>query len=648
MSSTLLFRALGSFSCVFLFGFLCSSASCRVADAAGTPVLQALNCTSAAGNYTQDSAYAANLGQLLLALPNQTVSKNGGFFNGTAGNGTAGTVYGLAMCAADFSRADCMDCLTAASSSAGGVVKRCPGSTSVIAMFDQCLLRYSDRNFFGTAETDIVYGSKGDVLSTRGTVSSTLKQGLFYLSGQAARSPVRFAASETAEPFAVVQCTWDLPPDACKSCLDALATNASDLFEITTRGERKSFSCRVRYDVNTSFTLVPFNISTAGTPGPGSVISTKNNNGPVMIGSIIAAVVLVVLISVVVWLCVRHKSTKKVALAGPKSYSQEELYAATNGFSNDRKLGQGAFGAVYLGVLADHSQTHVAVKRIQRMSEAAWQEFVAEITIVSQLKHRNIVDLIGWCDDRNNALLVYELMDRSLDYHLYPPPPERVGEETEVVLDWKKRYNIILDMANGLLYLHTARNECVLHRDIKPSNVMLDEKLSCAKLCDFGLVKQIDHAEGTPGRQTTITGTLSYLDPECIRTSIVSTASDVYSFGLVMLEIVTARQPTTLQHGHSKKNTLVEWVEESFRHRKSVADMADQRLKGEFDTEQIERVIRVGLLCVLPEPKQRPDMATVVDYLKGRTAVPEPYPAGAADRHAANSYESSPVSLLVK
>uniref|UniRef100_J3N1E2 Protein kinase domain-containing protein n=1 Tax=Oryza brachyantha TaxID=4533 RepID=J3N1E2_ORYBR len=542
MSSTLLFRALGSFSCVFLFGFLCSSASCRVADAAGTPVLQALNCTSAAGNYTQDSAYAANLGQLLLALPNQTVSKNGGFFNGTAGNGTAGTVYGLAMCAADFSRADCMDCLTAASSSAGGVVKRCPGSTSVIAMFDQCLLRYSDRNFFGTAETDIVYGSKGDVLSTRGTVSSTLKQGLFYLSGQAARSPVRFAASETAEPFAVVQCTWDLPPDACKSCLDALATNASDLFEITTRGERKSFSCRVRYDVNTSFTLVPFNISTAGTPGPGSVISTKNNNGPVMIGSIIAAVVLVVLISVVVWLCVRHKSTKKVALAGPKSYSQEELYAATNGFSNDRKLGQGAFGAVYLGVLADHSQTHVAVKRIQRMSEAAWQEFVAEITIVSQLKHRNIVDLIGW-------------------------------------------YNIILDMANGLLYLHTARNECVLHRDIKPSNVMLDEKLSCAKLCDFGLVKQIDHAEGTPGRQTTITGTLSYLDPECIRTSI---------------------------HGHSKKNTLVEWVEESFRHRKSVADMADQRLKGEFDTEQIERVIRVGLLCVLPEPKQRPDMATVV------------------------------------
>lgn len=108
------------------------------------------------------------------------------------------------------------------------------------------------------------------------------------------------------------------------------------------------------------------------------------------------------------------------------------------------------------------------------------------------------------------------------------------------------RYNIILDMANGLQYLHTARNECVLHRDIKPSNVMLDENLSCAKLCDFGLVKQINHDEVTPGRQTTVIGTRSYLDPECIRTSIVSAASDVHSFGLVLLEIACGRQPTML------------------------------------------------------------------------------------------------------
>uniref|UniRef100_A0A0E0QX17 Protein kinase domain-containing protein n=1 Tax=Oryza rufipogon TaxID=4529 RepID=A0A0E0QX17_ORYRU len=541
MLTTFVYHALGSFSCVCLLCFASSLVS--LADAGGAPVLQALECTStAAGNYTQDGAYAANLGRLLAMLPNETVSKNGGFFNGTVGNGTA-TVYGLAMCAADFSRADCMDCLVvAAGISAGGVVKRCPGSTTVSAMFDQCLLRYSDSSFFGTA----------------------------HISGELAGA----VRGERDEPVhAGAQCTWDLPPDACKGCLDALAANVSATFPATARGERKSYSCRVRYDVNTSFMVVPFNLSTgsAGTPtsslaGPGSVNSAKNN-GPVMIGSIVAAVVFVVLVSVVVWLCVRHRAIKKVALAGPRSYSYEELYTATNGFSDERKLGQGAFGAVYRGVLSDPSQTLVAVKKIQRMSEAAWQEFVAVITIVTQLKHRNIVDLMGW-------------------------------------------YNIILDMANGLQYLHTARNECVLHRDIKPSNVMLDENLSCAKLCDFGLVKQINHDEVTPGRQTTVIGTRSYLDPECIRTSIVSAASDVYSFGLVLLEIACGRQPTMLAAAWPQQQEQPR--RDSFRHRKSVADMADERLKGDFDEEQIERVIRVGFLCVLPEPDKRPDMATVV------------------------------------
>uniref|UniRef100_A0A0E0QX16 Protein kinase domain-containing protein n=1 Tax=Oryza rufipogon TaxID=4529 RepID=A0A0E0QX16_ORYRU len=550
MLTTFVYHALGSFSCVCLLCFASSLVS--LADAGGAPVLQALECTStAAGNYTQDGAYAANLGRLLAMLPNETVSKNGGFFNGTVGNGTA-TVYGLAMCAADFSRADCMDCLVvAAGISAGGVVKRCPGSTTVSAMFDQCLLRYSDSSFFGTA----------------------------HISGELAGA----VRGERDEPVhAGAQCTWDLPPDACKGCLDALAANVSATFPATARGERKSYSCRVRYDVNTSFMVVPFNLSTgsAGTPtsslaGPGSVNSAKNN-GPVMIGSIVAAVVFVVLVSVVVWLCVRHRAIKKVALAGPRSYSYEELYTATNGFSDERKLGQGAFGAVYRGVLSDPSQTLVAVKKIQRMSEAAWQEFVAVITIVTQLKHRNIVDLMGWCDDRNNLCL----------------------------------YNIILDMANGLQYLHTARNECVLHRDIKPSNVMLDENLSCAKLCDFGLVKQINHDEVTPGRQTTVIGTRSYLDPECIRTSIVSAASDVYSFGLVLLEIACGRQPTMLAAAWPQQQEQPR--RDSFRHRKSVADMADERLKGDFDEEQIERVIRVGFLCVLPEPDKRPDMATVV------------------------------------
>ncbi|KAL5225157.1 hypothetical protein ABZP36_011796 [Zizania latifolia] len=366
-----------------------------------------------------------------------------------------------------------------------------------------------------------------------------------------------------------------------------------------------------------------------------------------MVGSIVAAAVFAFLVSVFICLCVRRKSAKKHSLvAGPRAYSYEELYTATNGFSDERKLGQGSFGAVYRGVLADQSQTCVAVKKIQRMSHAAWQEYVAEIKIVSRLKHRNIVELLGWCDDRGHLLLVYELMDRSLDHHLYPP--RRIGESdgVPVVLDWKKRYKITIDMGNGLQYLHTGLNECVLHRDIKPSNVMVDETVSRAKLCDFGLVRQISHDQ-TPGRMT-VTGTRSYLDPDCIKTCTVSAASDVYSFGLVLLEIACGRQPTMLPHGHHDKNSLVEWVHESVCQRKSVAEMADERLQGEFDKKQIERVMRVGFLCVLAEPDKRPDMATVMDYLKGKTDAPEPYLANpAATTRSASNYESSPSSLLI-
>lgn len=144
-----------SFFRLLLSCFLLAVTTTRSSDAAGAPQLQAIDC-STEGNYTATDAYAANLDQLLATLPINTVSKNGGFFNGTAGQGAA-TVYGLAMCSADFSRPDCTDCLTAASSNGTGLAKRCPGSVTASIMFDQCMIRYSNRSFFGTAETGMIY-----------------------------------------------------------------------------------------------------------------------------------------------------------------------------------------------------------------------------------------------------------------------------------------------------------------------------------------------------------------------------------------------------------------------------------------------------------------------------------------------------------
>ncbi|KAG0516459.1 hypothetical protein BDA96_09G005100 [Sorghum bicolor] len=244
-----------SFFHLLLSCFLLAATS-RSSDAGGgAPQLQDIDC-STEGNYTATDAYAAKLNQLLATLPITTVSKNGGFFNGTVGQGTPVVVYGLAMCSADFSRPDCTDCLTAASSNATGLAKRCPGSVTASIMFDQCMIRYSNRSFFGTAETDIAFSqTSSEIVASKIQYSDNLKQGLAYLSAQAAMSPERFAASSTA-PFALVQCTWDLPSDKCKACIDTLSANATNLFQVGIEGQTKTYSCRVRYS-NASFTVVP-------------------------------------------------------------------------------------------------------------------------------------------------------------------------------------------------------------------------------------------------------------------------------------------------------------------------------------------------------------------------------------------------------
>ncbi|KAF8779690.1 hypothetical protein HU200_002442 [Digitaria exilis] len=260
-------------SCLVLAGHLHTRC-----DAAGTAVLQALNC-STAGNYTPSGAYAGNLNQLLAALPDTTVSKSGGFFNGTAGQpGAAGTAYALALCPVDVARADCRDCLAMATSNSSGLVKQCPGSSTVLAAYDQCLLRYSDVAFFGTAYTDVVYAWYGpDRLQTmvQNSYSSALKQSLAVLGSQAASSPQRFAVSK-ASPYALVQCTWDLTADGCESCLGLLATNASDFMTIKSAGEVRTFSCRVRHS-NDTFDVFPF--ADLGVVVSGTTNNTISNPG---------------------------------------------------------------------------------------------------------------------------------------------------------------------------------------------------------------------------------------------------------------------------------------------------------------------------------------------------------------------------------
>ena len=172
--------------------------------------------------------------------------------------------------------------------------------------------------------------------------------------------------------------------------------------------------------------------------------------------------------------------------SGPKKFSYGQLSRATNNFSEEQKLGEGGFGGVYRGFLRDLN-SYVAVKRISKGSKQGIKEYASEVRIISRLRHRNLVQLIGWCHEKKELLLVYEFMENgSLDSHLF---------QEKTMLTWAMRYKIAQGLASALLYLHEEWEQCVVHRDVKSSNVMLDSNFN-AKLGDFGLARLVDHEKG--------------------------------------------------------------------------------------------------------------------------------------------------------
>ncbi|KAI7750034.1 hypothetical protein M8C21_003784 [Ambrosia artemisiifolia] len=294
--------------------------------------------------------------------------------------------------------------------------------------------------------------------------------------------------------------------------------------------------------------------------------------------------------------------------AGPKRFSYSDLVSATNNFSNDRKLGQGGFGCVYKGYLTRENMV-VAVKKISQGSKQGKKEYITEVKVISSLRHRNLVRLIGWCHDQAKFLLVYEFMPNgSLDSHLF-------GQKTP--LEWAVRYKIAMGLASALLYLHEDWEKCVVHRDIKTSNIMLDSGFN-VKLADFGLARIMDHELGP--QTTRLAGTLGYLAPEYVMTGKASKESDVYSFGVVALEIASGRKTTDGVDSDSDLG-LVQWVW-GFLGKGELLSGVDPRLK-EFDLKQVECLMMVGLWCAHPDRNLRPSIRQAIQVLKFEGVVPK-------------------------
>ncbi|KAL4383386.1 hypothetical protein GQ457_15G021020 [Hibiscus cannabinus] len=286
----------------------------------------------------------------------------------------------------------------------------------------------------------------------------------------------------------------------------------------------------------------------------------------------------------------------------------EELEEATNNFAPSSILGEGGFGRVFKGVLSDG--TAVAIKRLTNGGPQGDKEFLVEVEMLSRLHHRNLVKLVGYYSSRDSSqnLLCYELVPNgSLEAWLHGP----LG--VKCPLDWDTRMKIALDAARGLAYLHEDSQPCVIHRDFKASNILLENNFH-AKVADFGLAKQAPEGR-TNYLSTRVMGTFGYVAPEYAMTGHLLVKSDVYSYGVVLLELLTGRTPVDMSQPSGQEN-LVTWARPILRDKDRLEELSDPRLGGNYPKEDFIRVCTIAAACVAPEASQRPTMCEVVQSLK--------------------------------
>ncbi|KAA3478436.1 PTI1-like tyrosine-protein kinase [Gossypium australe] len=288
-------------------------------------------------------------------------------------------------------------------------------------------------------------------------------------------------------------------------------------------------------------------------------------------------------------------------------FSLKELHSATNNFNYDNKLGEGGFGSVYWGQLWDGSQ--IAVKRLKVWSNKAEVEFSVEVEILARVRHKNLLSLRGYCAEGQERLIVYDYMPNlSLLSHLHG------HHSSECLLDWTRRMNIAIGSAEGIAYLHHHSTPHIIHRDVKASNVLLDSEFQ-PQVADFGFAKFIP--DGATHVTTRVKGTLGYLAPEYAMLGKASESCDVYSFGILLLELASGKKPLE-KVNRTVKRSISEWAlplacEGKFD------EMADPKLNGKYVEEELKRIILVALVCADNRPDKRPTMLEVLELLKGES-----------------------------
>ncbi|XP_037462415.1 L-type lectin-domain containing receptor kinase SIT2-like [Triticum dicoccoides] len=345
---------------------------------------------------------------------------------------------------------------------------------------------------------------------------------------------------------------------------------------------------------------------------------TRSHIPRAIIVPVVTISTVIVLVICVVLYALRKKARNNFEWeieAGPPSFTYKELVSATKGFSDAMLLGEGGFGKVYKGMLQTSKQ-NVAIKRVSPESKQGMKEFISEIMILGHLRHRNLVQLLGYSRHRNELLLVYDYMPNgSLDKFLH--------SQDRQDLDWVYRFNIIKGVASGLFYLHEDWEKVVIHRDIKTSNVLLDGEMN-ARLGDFSLARLHNHENGTGAHITNIAGTQGYIAPELAMLGRATKATDVFAFGVLMLEVACGRHPIGVSYS-GEQLLLKDCVRHTWE-RDSILATVDPRLE-DYITEEVELVLKLGLLCSYSISSARPSMRLIMQYLGKDALFPDFQPS---------------------
>ncbi|XP_054809596.1 protein NSP-INTERACTING KINASE 3-like isoform X1 [Prosopis cineraria] len=349
-----------------------------------------------------------------------------------------------------------------------------------------------------------------------------------------------------------------------------------------------------------------------------SASGTKSHHVAVAFGASFGVAFVIVIVAVfIVWLRYRHNKQiffdvneqydPEVRLGHLRRYSFKELRAATDHFSSKNILGRGGFGIVYKGRFNDGSV--VAVKRLKDYNAGGGEiQFQTEVETISLAVHRNLLRLCGFCSTENERLLVYPYMPNGsvasrLKDHIHGRP----------ALDWVRRKKIALGTARGLVYLHEQCDPKIIHRDVKAANILLDEDFE-AVVGDFGLAKLLDHRDSHV--TTAVRGTVGHIAPEYLSTGQSSEKTDVFGFGILLLELITGHKALDFGRAANQKGVMLDWVKKLHQEGR-LSQMVDKDLKGNFDAVELEEMVQVALLCTQFNPLHRPKMSEVLKMLEG-------------------------------